>query len=70
MTDNIQLTRAQLIKEHSAVPKTAAGLRNWVKKYDFPKPRYLNPNCPIWNEAEVAEWFESRPRNHYEARGL
>lgn len=70
MSENIQLTRTQLVKERPALPKTAAGLRNWIKKYAFPEPFYLNPNCPIWDQAEVAEWFENRPRKHYEARGL
>ena len=29
--------------------------------FNFPKPRYIGRH-PIWDEAEVNEWFESLPR--------
>jgi hypothetical protein len=60
------ITRAQLIAAYP-VPKSRPGLRNWIKKLGFPAPTYANPNCPIFKDEQVAEWFENRPRNHHDA---
>jgi predicted DNA-binding transcriptional regulator AlpA len=59
----IFLTRPELIKEYP-VPKSRPGFSRWRKKYGFPRPKYLNPNKPIWDYEEVEDWFRSRPRTH------
>lgn len=61
------LTRTQLINNYP-VPSSRPGLRNWVKRNGFPKPFYANPNTPIWTDDVVAEWFATRPTNHYDAK--
>ncbi len=60
------LTRPQLINKYP-VPKSRPGLRNWVKRKGFPAPIYANPNCPLWTDELIAEWFANRPTNHYDA---
>ena len=60
------LTRAQLISSYP-VPKSRPGLRNWIKKLGFPAPTYANPNCPIFEDEQVAQWFATRPANHHDA---
>lgn len=39
----------------------APGLRAWIRKRGFPKPRYANPNTPPWRPSEVEDWFEILP---------
>ena len=63
------LTRSDLIATYP-VPNSRPGLRAWVKKLGFPKPRYANANTPLWVPDEVDEWFASRPDNHFEAGRL
>jgi hypothetical protein len=60
------LTRSQLIKNYP-VPKSRPGLRNWIKKRGFPSPTYANPNCPLWTDDQVVDWFNSLPTSHYDA---
>ncbi len=60
------LTRYDLIKRYP-VPSSRPGLRAWIKKLGFPKPRYANPNTPLWSPDEVDAWFLSRPSHHLDA---
>jgi len=60
------LNRAQLVNSYP-VPTSRPGLRNWIKKLDFPAPAYANPNCPLFDDELVAEWFATRPTNHQDA---
>ncbi len=63
------LTRCELILAYP-VPKSRPGLRAWIKKLGFPKPRYANANTPLWSPVEVDNWFATRPDNHFEAERL
>ena len=61
------LNRSELNKEFP-VPKSRPGLRQWVKRRNFPSPIYPSPNTPMWRVDEVALWFENCPRNHQDAK--
>ena len=63
------LTRSELIRTYP-VPKSRTGLRQWIKVRGFPKPIYPSPNCPMWEPAAVAVWFENCPRNHQDAKAV
>jgi predicted DNA-binding transcriptional regulator AlpA len=36
-------------------------LGRWIKTQGFPPGRYLGPNTRVWDAAEVAAWWHSRP---------
>ena len=62
------LTRRQLKQFNEAVPRSRSGLRKWINKFGFPRPYYLNANTPVWDEQEILQWFEKRPRTHFDAK--
>jgi hypothetical protein len=41
-----------------------------TEKYDFPKGRMISPNIRAWDEAEIEEWFRSRPSGGTEPKGI
>jgi hypothetical protein len=36
-------------------------LKRLQQLHGFPLGRMLSPNCRAWSEAEIDEWFQSRP---------
>jgi len=52
------LRRRELIRR-GIVPSTTT-LYRWMDELGFPRPVYLGPRTPAWEEAEVYAWAESR----------
>lgn len=57
---SIILLRFKDLKERGIV-STWASLLRWVDTADFPPGRKIAPNTRVWTEAEIDEWFVSRP---------
>lgn len=36
-------------------------LKNWIKHQGFPPGKMLGPNTRVWTEAEIGEYYASRP---------
>jgi len=64
MPEQKTMLRSDIQKEHPGTPTSRPGFNRWRKKYQFPKPTYLNPNKPIWDRAEVEKWYADRPKTH------
>jgi predicted DNA-binding transcriptional regulator AlpA len=45
-------------------------LKRLVEKHGFPKGRMISPNIRAWDEAEIDEWFKSRPSGGTELKGV
>lgn len=52
------LDRKQLLQE---VPLAYSNIWERMKRGEFPRPRYVGKK-PLWDEAEIREWFSSLPR--------
>ena len=56
------LSKAQVLRK---IPITAPTLWAWVRAGQFPGPRAISPNKPVWVAAEVDEWMQARPHREY-----
>ena len=66
----LKMLRRDIIEEFPGTPTSRPGFNRWRKKQNFPKPSYLNPNMPVWDRAEVEDWYANRPKTHAAALAI
>jgi len=50
---------AQLVERN--IVRSRQQLDNLKKNEGFPPGRLLSPNCRVWTEEEIDDWFSDRP---------
>jgi predicted DNA-binding transcriptional regulator AlpA len=65
----IRLLRFKDLHERGIV-KSWPQLKRLTEKYGFPKGRMISPNIRAWDEAEIEQWFQTRPSGGPAPKGV
>jgi len=65
----LSLLRFKQLQQRNIV-KNRPQLKRLQEKHGFPKGKLVSPNIRAWTEDEVYEWYQSRPAENAEPKGI